>query len=146
MTAETRILLASGGSPSAVRAARALRSFGIAADAEIRILTVLSSGMQPCTGWEEELADTQERAERLRDLVESATTRPKVELEAAAGRIDVCHRLGNPAEEILQEVDEWGPQLLVMGRRGLHGPERWLLGTVSEYVARRCKVPMLIVP
>ncbi|HYT81149.1 MAG TPA: universal stress protein [Actinomycetota bacterium] len=35
---------------------------------------------------------------------------------------------------------------MVMGRRGLHGPERWLLGSVAEPVARKCKVPMLIVP
>jgi len=67
---------------------------------------VLSSGQQPRAGWGEELADTQERAERVRDLVDEATRGAKAELGGAARRIEVCHRFGNPTEEILQEVAE----------------------------------------
>jgi nucleotide-binding universal stress UspA family protein len=146
MTAQTRILLASDGSTSAIRAAHTLCSLGAAADADIRIITVLSSGTQPRTGWGEELADSQERGERVLGLVDSATHEAKAQLEDTARRIEVSHRFGNPAEEILQEVEEWEPHLLVIGRRGLRGPERWLLGSVSEHIARRCKVPVLIVP
>jgi len=146
MTRRPRVLVASDGSPSASRAARALASLGLAIDANIRVLTVLSSGAEPTTGWGGSLADAHERMRRVQELVQEATAELVAMLEGAARRTEVCHRFGNPADRILEEVDEWGADLVVMDRLGVRASERWLLGSVSEHVSRRCKVPMLIVP
>ncbi|HWE30225.1 MAG TPA: universal stress protein, partial [Polyangia bacterium] len=47
---------------------------------------------------------------------------------------------------LLEAVTQLLPQLLVVGSHGRHGIARALLGSVSESLARRSPVPVLIVP
>ncbi len=86
-------------------------------------------------------AHIQERAEKPRTRSSLRRSGFKVELEGAANRIDVCHRFGNPADEMLHGVDKWGPDLVVAGRRGLRGPERWLLAACpsTSLEGARCR-------
>ena len=42
-------------------------------------------------------------------------------------------------------MGDWKPDLVVMGRRGVHGLERWI-GSVSEHVLHHAKVPLLLIP
>jgi nucleotide-binding universal stress UspA family protein len=59
-------------------------------------------------------------------------------------RLTIRRRFGHPPDEIALEVAEWEPDLVVLGRRGLRGPARWL-GSVSEHVLHHAKVPVLLV-
>jgi nucleotide-binding universal stress UspA family protein len=43
--------------------------------------------------------------------------------------------LERPAKIILDEADQWDPDLIVVGSHGRHGVGRFLLGSVSEAVA-----------
>lgn len=52
---------------------------------------------------------------------------------------------GTPAEEILKTADEHDVQMIVMGTRGLSGLDHVLLGSVTERVMRKAKVPVLAV-
>lgn len=52
---------------------------------------------------------------------------------------------GNPAEEILKAADEHKVQMIVMGTRGLSGLDHVLLGSVTERVIRKARVPVLAV-
>jgi nucleotide-binding universal stress UspA family protein len=45
-------------------------------------------------------------------------------------------RIGKPAQEILRLAKEVGADLIIMGSKGLTGIERFVLGSVSEKVAR----------
>ena len=65
---------------------------------------------------------------------------------AGAARVDVQIRLGHPGREILKEVDLGGATLVVMGTQGRSALDEMLLGSVSHYVARRSKAPVLLVP
>jgi nucleotide-binding universal stress UspA family protein len=140
-----RVLVATDGSDSALRASQVLADLLSGSRAEIRLLTVLSFELDPYTLLGEELADAQERARMVARAVEEATAPPRRVLEDAGHSISVTHRFGNPADEILEEAEESTPDLVVMGRRGLSGPARWLLGSVSERGIPHARVPVLIV-
>lgn len=140
-----KVLVATDGSDSALRASQVLADLLSGRAAEARLLVVLSFELDPYTLLGEELADAAERTRMVAQAVEEATARPRHVLEAAGRSVSVAHRFGNPADEILEEAEEWAPDLVVMGRRGLSGPARWLLGSVSERVMRHARVPVLIV-
>jgi nucleotide-binding universal stress UspA family protein len=64
---------------------------------------------------------------------------------AVQARLDICVRQGEPAEEILAEVERTKPSLVVMGTHGRRGVARWLLGSVAERVLRKSPVPVMTV-
>jgi nucleotide-binding universal stress UspA family protein len=140
-----KVLVAADGSEPVVRACQFAADRVGMTDASVRLLTVLSFTMDPYTLLGEELEDTPARLEAIREAVDEATRIPAKIFEAAGATVQVYHRFGNPADEILAEIDQWQPDLLLMGRRGLSGPERWLLGSVSERLIRHAKVPILVV-
>lgn len=47
---------------------------------------------------------------------------------------------------LLEAIDELEPELVVLGSHGRKGVARMLMGSVSESLARRSRVPVLIVP
>ncbi len=46
---------------------------------------------------------------------------------------------------LLAAAAQWHAELIVVGARGLGRVERWLLGSVSSYVARAARLPVLVV-
>lgn len=53
---------------------------------------------------------------------------------------------GFPKEEILKTSETWGADVIVMGTHGRTGLKHLLLGSISEYIVRHSKVPVLVVP
>lgn len=53
---------------------------------------------------------------------------------------------GDPGYSIVNAVDEHKCDLVVMGSRGLGPIQRFLLGSVSNYVVNHAKCPVMIVP
>ncbi|RZJ63057.1 MAG: universal stress protein [Flavobacterium sp.] len=47
---------------------------------------------------------------------------------------------------ILQQAEEWGADLIVIGTHGRTGLYHFLMGSVAEHVARKAACPVLIVP
>ncbi|HEY6555136.1 MAG TPA: universal stress protein [Vicinamibacteria bacterium] len=66
--------------------------------------------------------------------------------EAGGPLVETFLRDGNPADEILAHAAETGVDLIVMGAHGRRGFERWMLGSVTERVARRASCSVLGVP
>ncbi|MEM1903613.1 MAG: universal stress protein, partial [Pyrobaculum sp.] len=54
-------------------------------------------------------------------------------------------RSGNPPTEILNYAEEREVDLIVMGSRGLSAIQRLVLGSVSQTVVSRARVPVLVV-
>ena len=54
--------------------------------------------------------------------------------------------IGVPWEAILAQIDNFEPDLVVMGKHGRHCLGRLLLGSVAEKVVHLARVPVLIVP
>jgi nucleotide-binding universal stress UspA family protein len=59
---------------------------------------------------------------------------------------EVMVREGDPADEILAEASGSGIDLVVLGTHGRRGFERFMLGSVTERVARRAECSVLGVP
>ena len=58
---------------------------------------------------------------------------------------EIVVKIGNPAEEILKQVDESDCDLVVMGSHGQGLLEDAMMGSVSRRVIRRCKKPVLVI-
>lgn len=67
--------------------------------------------------------------------------------EAEKCRVPVATDLkeGTPHEVILREAEQWGADLIVMGKLGRRGVSRILLGSVAERVIEFAKLPVLLV-
>ena len=57
----------------------------------------------------------------------------------------IMAKIGNPVDEILQEVENNSYDMVVMGAHGHGFLEDTLLGSVSRRVVRRCKTPVLVI-
>lgn len=54
--------------------------------------------------------------------------------------------LGEPASEIQTAAQRLGADLVVMGSRGLTGPNKWFFGSTTARVLKATGVPVLVVP
>jgi len=54
--------------------------------------------------------------------------------------------LDTASHGILQQAEEWGADLIVVGTHGRTGLSHFLMGSVAEHVARKAACPVLIVP
>jgi nucleotide-binding universal stress UspA family protein len=140
-----RILFASDGSVPAARAADMIAAI-VPSGATVRALTVASLEFVPYDGEWGPLSDEPERQARLKAVVEAAFGQPMKKLKSADCKLEKKTRLGNPGEQILYEIREWHPDLVVVGRAGLGGIAKLLLGSVSEHVVKHSRVPVLVVP
>lgn len=91
----------------------------------------------------------------LKPMVDVATLRAEAErhLQAEAkraqlGQLLVATHVGRyrAEHEILAAAEAHGCDLVVLGTRGRRGVQRFVLGSVSERVARQCPVPVLVIP
>ena len=83
----------------------------------------------------------EEWLDKAEDLVGQ---RAKV-LETAGFRVTTSVKEGDARAEILKFAEEWQPDLIVVGSHGRKGLDRFLLGTVSEGVARHANCSVHIV-
>jgi nucleotide-binding universal stress UspA family protein len=138
------VLVATDGSEHALKAARFLARM-LSAGASIHLLTVLSLEMEPHT-YLGELSDADARRARIEKETDDAVGETRHILEAAGHTVSVSQRFGNPPDEILSEVEELVPDLVVVGRRGLSRTAGLMLGSVSTFLLRHSPSPVLVVP
>lgn len=50
-----------------------------------------------------------------------------------------------PTRAIMDDVQRWHPDLIVMGTHGRHGLERMFIGSIAEGVVRRADVPVMLI-
>jgi len=83
-----------------------------------------------------------ERQRKVREQLQEFVAPPGAE----GPRVEVFIRDGDPADEILAHSAEVGIELIVLGAHGRRGFERWMLGSVTERVARKASCSVLGVP
>jgi nucleotide-binding universal stress UspA family protein len=65
--------------------------------------------------------------------------------DSCQGEVSVLVRQSDdPAEQILEEVDQGQFDLVVLMTHGRSGLKRWVWGSVAEHVVRHCPVPLLL--
>jgi len=139
----TRILLATDGSECAETAGRVAVDLANRSGAELDVVHAF------------EFVPPREYAGvalRLRSPAEFARQGQRL-LDEQVGRIgalggevaDARLRMGSPADQIFCQAEETQADLVVVGRRGLGGVKRLLMGSVSEGVVQHAQCPVLVV-
>jgi nucleotide-binding universal stress UspA family protein len=137
-----KILIGIDDSKFSGDALRAVATQFRAEHTEIRVLHVLQPSApappQMAPGYAPELDDQKKPA---RELVE----RIAQELRSAGYKVDAAVEVGDIRERIIDSAAEWGADLIVIGSHGRSGIQRFLLGSVAEFVARQAKCSVEIV-
>jgi nucleotide-binding universal stress UspA family protein len=114
-----------------------------AENTEVRVLHVLqplglSAAPEMAMGYAPELADLKQPAQ---ELVERIADR----LRAAGFKAETAVEVGDIREHILDSASEWRADLILLGSHGMRGIQRFLLGSVAEFVARHAKCSVHII-
>lgn len=141
-----KILVAVDGSREAEAASRMAAEISAATGSRLHLLYALPlTERQPYTppvlieGWESYVEEAKRKARSF--IEEKAQQMRAAGTEVAVAKV----AFGEPDEEIVEEAEELGASLIVMGSRGLGGVRRALVGSVSDSVVRHAHCPVLVV-
>lgn len=134
------VLVLVDGSEFSMNAARVASSITDNYSGKLTLLHVVSKSFTKTTmpDLEQEIAGL--RSEGSEVLTNALKAIGKTENEVAA-----ILSWGNPLDVILEEVEDRGYDLIVMGSRGLGAIKGMLMGSVSERISRSVRCPVLIV-
>jgi nucleotide-binding universal stress UspA family protein len=140
-----RILIALDGSPLAERAIEPGLSLAQSLRTEVTLLRCVPHNV--VTG----RLDEQERGLNRRmqeDLINEAKEYLRVRSEVAAQSgvpITTSVRVGSPADTILEHIETYGIDLIVMATHGRTGLKRWVYGSVTAKVLRSASCSLLVI-
>ena len=133
----TRVLFAVDGSEPAKRALRYARR--LKTDDEVIVASVAPALIEaPHTA--EYTDPSHDPAVARRDLEEARAL-----LAADGVKAETVLRTGNPAAEIIAIAEERGVEVIIVGSHGVHGIERFLLGSIAERLVRHATCDVLVV-
>jgi nucleotide-binding universal stress UspA family protein len=131
------VLFAYDGSEPARRALQ--YASRLAPDDDVALISVATALIEaPHT---EEYTDPTHDPGRARHDLEEAQRM----LEAGGVKVDPILATGNPAAEIIRAAEERDARLIVVGSRGQHAFERFLVGSIAERLVRHAPCDVLIV-
>jgi nucleotide-binding universal stress UspA family protein len=141
-----KILLPIDGSKFSDAAVQTLLARPQPADADVRLLFVVERptllAAREMSGYDSALDQAWEAERRkAREIVESAAERLRSKgLKASGTVVD-----GDPKSKILEAAGDWPADLIVLGSHGRKGLQHFLMGSVSEAVARHATCSVEIV-
>jgi nucleotide-binding universal stress UspA family protein len=135
-----RVLLATDGSDDARTATEWLATFPLPGSTRLRVITAVMLPPSPI-----DIPTVREYCQALLDdgarIVESA----RAVLAARWPDVETRVLEGDPREKIAEAVQDWEPDLVALGARGLGAWTGALLGSVSTAVVRDVSCPVLVV-
>ena len=142
-----KILLATDGSETSMRAANIAVSIGKKAGATVTAVYVVDvHRLAQLPGY----AAMPGIKDNLMELMFKEGSEALEEIEDMARDAGVAYERvvaeGDPGEELLKLCRDPGFDLMVLGTIGKSGLKRFLLGSVAEKVVRHSHVPVLVVP
>ncbi|HWI61335.1 MAG TPA: universal stress protein [Symbiobacteriaceae bacterium] len=144
-----RALLATDASDASLRAARVLGNMArLDPDLDVTVLHVvpLPETLTPAAAIGAPLTLGDKLDEYLQQRLQEVLARTVQALCLPPERVGTHHEIGMAAETILTLAEKGDYDLIVMGRRGLSPLKELLLGSVSQAVLHRAKIPVLMVP
>ena len=142
---QMKVLLALDGSRVSAFATREVAERPWPEGTTVRVLSVAHL-IPPTTPFFNEVTFEYERVvTEFMDAAREIAVRGADELEAAGLHAESAVRQGDPRLSILDEAKDWGAELIIVGSHGRTGVERWLMGSVAEYVVRHAPVSVEVV-
>ncbi len=106
-------------------------------------VTLIASGGQGFLGT---VPDRETEAQReLREEIQHRIIDTRRALEKRGLKVTVRTPVGSPGKEVVAAADAEGASLIVLGSHGRSNIRDRLLGTVSEYVIKNARQPVLVV-
>ena len=139
------IVAGADGSDSAQAAVHQAAQLAALTGARLHLLTAVSStavGLGPDMIHSLPPSWVEANTDAARDILDTAAA------EIRALGVDVTTEIarGEPAEELLRACVAENADLLVVGDKGMHGPRRFLLGSVANRCAHHATCAVLVVP
>lgn len=142
-----KILLAIDGSGRSATTVDAITSHPWPAGTVVRVLSVVDQ-VVPATPEVAIFSGETIEAERqqLMSIADEITTRYAAWLGSGGLAAEKRVRAGDPKSEIIDEAEEWGADLIVVGSHGHHtGIRGWLLGSVAQSVVSHAPCSVYVV-
>ncbi|HHT18001.1 MAG: universal stress protein [Euryarchaeota archaeon] len=144
-----KILLPTDGSEASKRAGEYAISESELSGAEIIVLHVIDMDYLKSLPQ----SDLQEKLEEeMREEGKKAVAKFKERLEKEKCQgsckninLRTMIRKGKPEDVILKTAEEEGVDQIIMGKSGKHGLERFIMGSTTERVVRKAKIPVNII-
>jgi nucleotide-binding universal stress UspA family protein len=135
-----KILIAVDGSESSDVAVEEMVKRPWPADSVVRIISVAETLPLEALSLPSRYREDIERAARHRaeTIVERAIARLR-DSDARILPISSTVVVDSPKDAIVEEAERWGADLIIVGSHGYRGPDRALLGSVSQAVATQAK-------
>jgi nucleotide-binding universal stress UspA family protein len=141
-----KILLAIDGSEHSARTVDALGSHPWPSGSTVRVLSVVD---QVVTATPEVAVFSAEAIEAERQqlvhVADELTTRFANWLCSSGMAAEKQVRTGDPKSVIIDEAQEWGADLIVVGSHGHTGIKKWLLGSVAQSVVSHAPCSVYVV-
>lgn len=145
-----KILLAIDDSDYSREATRALTTQFRTQASEVRVLSVVEpiSVYISADAFPHFTSQTLEIEQDRKQQASNLVNRVAKDLRAAGFKADGMVDFGDAKARIIENATEWGADLIVMGSHGWKGLNRFLLGSVSDAVARHahCSVEIVRMP
>jgi nucleotide-binding universal stress UspA family protein len=135
-----RIVLATDGSKDSLAAAAYLKELPLPPSTTVRVIAAVS--LPPLAL---HVASAPELKRSVIDRAQQVVDDARTALAPRGFAIETDVVMGDPRAEIVRQAEEWKADLVVLGARGLGGVKRFLLGSVSDAVARHARCPVLVV-
>ena len=144
-----KILLAVDGSPCSDAAVEEVSRRPWPDGSSIKVLTTFELPSPPTPeAWALPINYFEEMDLALHKQAENVVERAIAKLKPALSKnvsLDAQILPGSPQSVILDEADEWGADLIVVGSHGYRAWERFLLGSVSQSVVSHAKCSVEVV-
>jgi nucleotide-binding universal stress UspA family protein len=133
------ILLAIDGSPASEPASEQAIDLATQVEARLLVVSVLGTSSRPSEA---------SPGEAVADSRASLTTKAQAIVQrakAAGANATFLVWEGEPGEAIVAAANSEGVDLIVVGSHGRSGVSRFFIGSVSDYVVRHARCPVMVV-
>lgn len=137
-----KVLLATDGSKFSQAATQAIISQWRQQGTEVKVLNVVDLPLLIPTLYAAEFRE--ESLKHGEELVRQA----EQPLTKAGYKVETAVEEGDPKSKIVEDAARWKADLIILGSHGRRGMERFLMGSVSDAVARHapCSVQVVRIP
>jgi nucleotide-binding universal stress UspA family protein len=132
------VVVGTDGSGTATEAVHQAAELAAAAGAHVHLVTVVPAGRELTASQIKNLRDNEQAADNVLSSAAAVFADQGVPYETH-------HRIGDPADVIVEVAEETGADLIVVGNKGMSGAKRFLLGSVPNKIAHHAPCNVMIV-